>query len=117
MMWQLPLSFTRPPLTLNQRSHWAVKARRTAQIVDEVIVRCRAAKLPALTYATVTLHYSPPDNRRRDVDNLVPTSKACLDGIVRAGALTDDSPEYVDHRMPVIHAPSKPARLWLEVAA
>lgn len=117
MIWTLPLSFQRPPLTLNQRFHWAVKAQRTAEIVDEVILRCRAAKVPPMVRPTVTLHYAPPDARRRDVDNLMPTSKAAVDGLVRANVLFDDSPKYVDHRMPVIEAVEKPARLWLQIEA
>jgi crossover junction endodeoxyribonuclease RusA len=116
-MWNLPLSYTRPPLTQNQRLHWTHRARVSRQIHDEIGWQARAQHLPKLDRPTVTLHYLPKDRRRRDVDNLVPTSKACLDGLVAAGLLTDDSSTDVDHRMPVIHpAGNAQCRLWLEVA-
>lgn len=118
--WVLPLTFEKPPLTLNQRLHWSHRKRVTQQIHDEIIIRCRFHKVPAMDHATFTLYYAPADRRRRDVDNLVPTSKAALDGIVRAGILPDDSPEFVDHRMPVIYPPFAVGavlahRVWVEI--
>jgi crossover junction endodeoxyribonuclease RusA len=63
------------------------------------------------------LHYRPATNRHRDVDSLVATSKPALDGCVDAGLIPRDTPEYVDHRMPVIHPyeKGKGAAIWLEV--
>lgn len=40
--------------------------------------------------ARVIVHYRFKDNRRREVSNLQPTSKAILDGLVDAGLLPDD---------------------------
>ena len=50
----------------------------------------------------VTLHYRPRDNRRRDADNLVPTLKALCDGLVDAGLVPDDTPNYMHKHKPEV---------------
>ena len=113
----IPLTFTKPPLNMNQRLHWAQKAKLTKAIRHEAFVRCRAARIPRAQHITVQLHYQPRDNRRRDSDNLVPTLKALCDGIVDAGVVSDDTPDYMTKIMPTIHPAVKgePARMWLTV--
>lgn len=106
-----------PLLTLNQRLHWSKRAAVTRAIRDETVWRCRQLGIGALEKPTVTLHLVPKDRRRRDVDNLVPTSKAVVDGLVTAGVIGDDTPAYVDHRMPVIHEPDGDPRVYVEVAS
>lgn len=106
-----------PLLSLNQRLHWAQRSAATRAIRDEVIWQVRHLGVGALEKPTVTLHLVPKDKRRRDVDNLVPTSKAAVDGLVAAGVLADDSPAFVDHRMPVIEVPDGDPRVWIEVAS
>ena len=114
--WTLRLPYTTPPLSLNQRLHHMVKARITVDVKDATGLLVRAAKVPACEHIRVTLHYVPRDNRRRDADNLVATSKVCLDAIVRAGVVPDDNPQYVDHRMPIIElANPKDPHLWVEI--
>ena len=115
--WEIVLHWSRPPLTLNQRSHWSHRARISKRIHDEVGWQVRAQRIPTLDRPTVTLVYTPPDRRRRDVDNLVPTSKACVDALRAAGVLPDDDPAHVDHRMPVITAPARPPSLRLVIEA
>jgi crossover junction endodeoxyribonuclease RusA len=115
--WTILLSYRRPPLTANQRLHWSHRARATATIRDMIGWHVRAQRIPTLDRPTVTLVYTPPDRRRRDVDNLVPTSKACVDALRAAGVLADDDPAHVDHRMPVITAPSRPPSLRLVIEA
>ncbi len=108
------LPYTKPPLTLNQRLQHMHKARLTRLLRENVTIL--ASRLPKMARAEVTLHYAPADKRRRDADNLVPTSKACVDGLVRAKVLPDDSPEYLDHKMPVIDQPNAGrGRLYLLV--
>ena len=48
----------------------------------------------------------PRDRLRRDQDNLVPTLKPCIDGLVDAGVIPDDTPEYVSWRV-VIDLPDR----------
>lgn len=117
----IPLSYDRPPLTLNQRLHWRAAERVRKELQLEVALRITLADpaIPKLTMPTVTLHWHPKDKRRRDVDNLGPTVKACLDQIVRSGVIADDDTEHVRHGVPVIHpaACDVSPRLWLEVTA
>ena len=80
-------------LTSNQRLHWATKAKRTKAL------RWRGYQVGLdmdqmqKTHLTVFVHW--PDNRRRDEMNLAPTLKACIDGMVDAGVLPDDSGDYL----------------------
>lgn len=69
-------------------------------------------QVPALDKPTVRLHFYPGDNRRRDAVNLALVHKAAVDGLVDAGVLEDDSPDFVDEMMPAIH-PGKGERRWV----
>ena len=117
------LPYDRPPLTANQRfGHWAAKARITADVRRTTMLLARAAKLPRnCEHVTVALHYVPRDRRRRDASNLMPTQKAVVDGLVDAGLVADDTPEYVTETIPTIDPPSREApgprggRLYLTI--
>lgn len=114
----IELSFGRPPLNLNQRMHWAQKAELTRDIRQEVCLKARPLKKQfAPGPIIVSLHWQPADNRRRDSDNPVLTAKACFDGIVDAGIVTDDTPDLMQKMMPIIHPAVKgeKARCWLEI--
>lgn len=111
MTWHtLWLPYATPPLTANQRLHWAVKARTTADVRRTAMLLARAAKLPqGVEHVTIELHYTPRDRRRRDADNLVPTLKAACDGLVDAGLVPDDTPDLMTKHMPTIDPPSREA--------
>lgn len=113
---QLP--WTKPPLSMNDRMHWAPKAKITAGIRRDTHMLADDNRLPrGLTHVTVALHYRPRDRRRRDTDNLMPVLKACCDGLVDYGLVPDDTPTYMAKRMPLIDEPQKGAggAMWLEV--
>lgn len=112
----IPLLRNKPPLTANQRLHHQEKARRTRVIRAVVYMRAKAAKIPVASTLIVQLHYTPGDNRRRDAPNLVATSKPAVDGLVDAGIVPDDTADYVNELMPVIHPGPAKRRLWLAVA-
>lgn len=82
-------------LTANQRLHWRAKAERTATLrhLTNVIVPNQE---PFPHRVRCIVHVAYPDKRRRDVHNLMPTIKACIDGLVDAGWLTDDSDQYLE---------------------
>lgn len=117
--WTLTLPYPRPPLSLNDRGQSpgarAAKSALIKMIRADVAVLARVARIPALDAIHVRLHWQPPDNRRRDPDNLVATLKPCIDGLVTAGIVPDDCAPYVAWSAPRIHPAAKPARLWLEV--
>lgn len=119
----IPLSFTRPPLSLNQRDHWAKNAKAKREIRDEVFYRCMAAKIrrPA-RHVTVEFHWRPADRRRRDTDNVQPTVKSCCDALgprsgtsAGYGLVPDDTPEFMARPEPIIHEPQGRANAacWL----
>ena len=100
---QIELPYSKPPLNLNYRMHWRERARITRQVRDAA----RILTLAKLRWAEpsrieVELSYQPRDNRRRDVDNLIATLKPVCDGIVDAGLVPDDTPEFMGKRMPKI---------------
>lgn len=88
--WVLELPFT-TPMSLNDRMHWRVKAKRTAEWREAACWLAKAAKIPPCRRVEVRLFYTPRDSGRRDPLNLVQTLKACEDGLVDAGVMPDDS--------------------------
>ena len=80
-------------LAPNVRCHWAIKyraskaAHRTAHLETfHKMEGCRASPVGKID---VRLSFYPPDKRRRDPDNY--SGKMILDGLVRAGIISDDS--------------------------
>lgn len=119
--WTIRLPWPAPPASANDRDHWRVKARKVAEIreVSEREARTFGPHRPDLfpiRRIAVGLTYVPRDKRRRDPDNLVvPLFKALVDGIVDAGIVPDDTPEYVIRTMPVIAEPDGDPRLLLVI--
>lgn len=105
------------PLSLNHRQHHMVRARLVREVRDAVCLLARSQRIPSCRKVRVTLIYQPRDARRRDSLNLVPTLKACEDGLVDAGVVPDDTPFFLESCMPLIDAPVKgqPGRLELLV--
>ena len=76
--------------------------QRVAQLVGKVA--------PHTVPLAVTIHAYPPDNRRRDLDNVL---KAALDALTGAGVWDDDS-QIADLR--IVRMPVGEARLDIYVA-
>lgn len=116
MSLTVPLLWTRPPLSGNDRGHTRYRAPHIVAAHDSAAADIRRAKLPRLAGAEVTLHWRIPDRRRRDADNLAPTLKVVLDALVRAKVLPDDSWVHVPSASCRIHEPSDagPA-MWVEL--
>lgn len=113
--WLVELPGMRP-LTANQRLHWAVRAERVRMWRHAAHMAIRADRVPPSPHVTVRLVVSPPDRRRRDPSNLMPTQKAAIDGMVDALVVLDDSPEFVTELIPQLLDPTpRRWRLWLEI--
>jgi crossover junction endodeoxyribonuclease RusA len=113
--WRFDLPITRP-ISLNGRyGHWAAQRRDSNTLKAAVVVLARNACIPHLDRFTAELHYEPRDNRRRDVDNLVPTLKHVVDGLVLAGVADDDDHTRYVLSSPVIHSAARKSRLWVVV--
>jgi hypothetical protein len=82
-------------LSMNGREHHMARHRKAQALKDAAIVVARKAKVPRLERIRIAVYYDPPDRRHRDHDNLFATAKHLSDGIVKAGVVPDDTPEYV----------------------
>lgn len=117
----IPLPWTRPPLSMNDRMHFQQKASLSSRVRSTSAALGKSGDLSRLTRpcgrVAVTLHYQQPDRRRRDEDNLVATSKPCCDGLVDAGLVSDDTQDIMPKGMPILHPPVKGEKgaLWLIV--
>ena len=96
-------------LTMNQRLHWAAKAKLSRAWRDAA--RHAAFDRPELEAefddghlppSIVTVHLPVKGNRRRDPHNWFPTIKPIVDGLVDAGLWPDDTPEWVRCMEPVL---------------
>ena len=83
-------------MNANDRPNRWAKAAQTrvwrAQ-AHSAAINADAPELHGLVRITATVHIA--DKRRREVSNLFPTFKACIDGFVDAGILADDSDAHV----------------------
>lgn len=95
--WTIRLPFDTPPMSSNdqRRAHWSEQARAKEQVTSSVAWLCKQQKIPKLITVRVCVTWFPKDRRRRDADSLGPLLKGCLDGMVLAGVLADDSHQFV----------------------
>jgi Holliday junction resolvase RusA-like endonuclease len=112
---QLP--WVKPPLAQNDRRHWRQQHRDFQAAKEQAQWAIRAARLPTVQRAEITLHYRVPDRRRRDADGPAPTLKAVLDALVAEHVLPDDSSDHVPRVAIEIHPPEpgQPPGLWLSI--
>jgi crossover junction endodeoxyribonuclease RusA len=100
--WTFKLPLVKP-LSLNDRQNYWVRSAAVKQLRDDVHRLCQAHKVPKCERISVHLLWHPgPLVRRRDPLNLVATLKAVEDGVVQAGVVPDDTPQYVKSVMPEI---------------
>lgn len=127
----VPLSFTKPPLSLNDRMHHMKRAKIVRDLRHEVVTRLRQQRVPRpARHVVAQFHYRPRDNRKRDTDNLIATIKPLVDALtpetparVRGrrmtqavpgyGLVPDDHAEFVTRPEAVIHNGSPNPACWL----
>ncbi len=74
-------------LSPNARTHWSAKARSVAKAKNDAYFATKASGVkPCMEFHLV---FCPPDNRRRDLDNLIASMKAALDGMAGAWGVDD----------------------------
>ena len=113
--WTLHLPWKSPPLSLNQRMHWAVKARLTKEVRLIAKVKARASKIPDLEKCSVELVWFVNTKHRRDTINPMLTLKALVDGLVDAEVIPDDSHEYVQTQVRIEYRPKVAAGMALVI--
>ena len=82
-----------PPSALspNARGHWAQKARIAKNYRGDCRLMCQAQGARALPVESLSVEvtFHAPDNRRRDLDNMLAAIKSGLDGVVDATGVDD----------------------------
>lgn len=97
-----------PPSDLNpnrsRRDHWAKSAKARKRYRDQCALECVAWGINRFRAERISLRleFHPPDNRRRDRDNLIAAFKAGQDAIADALGVDDSTLE-------VSYAPMQPA--------
>lgn len=100
--WTLVAPWPKPLLSSNHRYHWRVKANLVKQVRGDARTIARSG-VPHLRHVTVEMVWTVPDKRRRDgADNIVDTLKPWCDGMVDAGIVPDDTPQWMTKLMPRI---------------
>lgn len=96
-IWVVILPYTKPPLTLNGGTgNRYARANAIRTIRRASMLHARAAGVPRLQHAKVTLEYQPRATRRSDSLNIAPTLKAAVDGLVDLGVLPDDDDAHCE---------------------
>jgi hypothetical protein len=114
----LVFDWPRPPLTMNDRKHWREKAKHTRLMRLAASWQARAARLPAdQAHVTVALTWVVADRRKRDGgENLAPTLKALIDGLVDYGVVVDDDQKHVTRGPSVVdYRPDETPHIELHV--
>lgn len=84
-----------------ERRHRMIAAKMkkewTERVMDIVAAQTLGDKMPDLKFPIAVRFIVHEQNQRRDIDNVsAMVSKFCLDGMVKAGLLPDDSQKYVN---------------------
>lgn len=83
-------------INLNQRLHWAQRAKLTKAWRNVAHIQARQQGLPkGLGRVSIVATVHKATGRKYDVHNLIPTAKAVIDGLVDYGLIVDDSNEFL----------------------
>ena len=96
--WVIEMPAGMALLNVNDHTgHWGKRQRLAEDLRVRAGWLAKGQRIPRLERAHVLGVYEPPDRRRRDPSNYLPSFKACIDGIVTdAGVLPDDDAEHLD---------------------
>jgi len=90
---ELVLPWPSPKLNPNARQHWSALARHKKRAKADAFVRtktlAKTPKIPAGVPLRLSLKFAPPTRARRDLDNLLASCKAALDGVAEALGVDD----------------------------
>ena len=97
MVAQITLPWPDRRLSPNARLNWRVKAQaiRQASSIGMILARDADLSLPVTGDLILRLKLYPPDKKRRDIDNVLASLKAYLDGIFRAAGADDSQVRQV----------------------
>ncbi len=92
--------WAKAPLSMNDRMHHIVKAKKVAEL--RALMHSMARHVPEVDRIEVRLVQYVNTRRRRDDENLVATLKPLCDGLVDAEIVPDDTREFMVKHMPEI---------------
>lgn len=97
------LPYPNKDLNPNKRKNYHVKAKVFKEAKNEAYTLAIKAGLKGIQQRKLRLLFSPPDRRRRDLDNMHASMKAALDGIALAIGCDDSEfcPIIIDRAPPV----------------
>jgi len=100
----LSLPFPQSILNPNRKAHWAKKysAADDLRTACFYLTKQRGVELDSEKHYTAAITFCPPDNRRRDRDNLLAAYKAGLDGMCRALGIDDSTLHPIPEIGPVV---------------
>ena len=78
-----------PPLKPNVKTHWATKAKSVKEYKEICFYLTKEQNLPEREYSEMHLTFIPPSKRHYDLDNLLASMKAGLDGMAMALNIDD----------------------------
>ena len=87
--WLVRISWPAKPLWQNRPYHWAKRAKAVKAYREEAWAMAREQAVRTDPSATLEFTFHPPDNRRRDVQNMPATMKSGIDGIADAMGCDD----------------------------
>lgn len=84
-------------LSPNARVHWAQKSKAAKLAKQYAFVHAKEARLASHGQGKVTLYmeFVKPSKRRNDLDNMIASCKAYIDGIAEAIGIDDSRFRYV----------------------
>jgi crossover junction endodeoxyribonuclease RusA len=92
--FDLVFDYRRPPVTANDRLGWRATAKHVASI--RLATKLLARRVPHYPAIEVSLTWIVSDRRKRDGgENLAPTLKPMIDGLVDADVVDDDDQAHV----------------------
>lgn len=97
-MWRIeipPPLRKRPWLTMNDRDHWGRRKSLSTYFREYTCREAVKAGIPPQQTVLIDAYLAFGDHRRRDSHNWMPTVKACIDGLVDADVLPDDSDKFI----------------------
>lgn len=107
------LSWPVPALWANNRAHWSTKAKAIKRARNEAWAVAKEAGIGRAPGARLRFTFHPPDDRRRDAQNLPATVKAHIDGI--ADAMGCDDSNFAVTFPTTLAEPSKGGLVVVEV--
>lgn len=107
--WMIEFPAPTQLMNMNDRFHWAKKAKLTDEWRQAAHWGAMLAKTPKnLPACTVTVHLPVKRRVRRDAMNYVATVKPIVDGLVDFGLWPDDDAEWVTVIEPVLVPTQEP---------